>query len=403
MQTEKRQIELGAWQKPKNLDKYYKDITKTGRLTYGKYSKQLEKTWGELNGTKYNMFCSSGTGALFTALATLRNAHPEMINRRKYVICPATNFIAGLNAIIYNGFVPLFCDVDNSYNISIKQLEYLLSGYGREVFAVMPVSLMGVPVDGQTIRNMVDTYTKGGFIVLDSCENVCSKFDNQYPESYADFTCWSGYICHIWTVGAAGGMLGTNDEKLAIRARSCLNHGRAPEYMSIDDGKNVDEATAKDITAKRFKFYQNGFNFRLGEIEAAFGLAMLEDNFEKALQKRMANGEYLLQQLSKLPLRMRYNNPLASIKWMMFPVEVTNCDKWDLINFLEAKGITTREILPLYQPITKQWFGDESKFCADFQISHRVLKNGFYIPCHNYLGQEDLDYIVAAFTEFFKK
>lgn len=401
--NEKREIGLGNWVKPKNLDKYYKDITSTGRLTYGKYCQALEKKWGEINGTKYNMFCSSGTGALFTALATLRNANEKVLDKRKYVIIPATDFISGLNAIIYNGFIPLFCDVDNSYNMSLKQLEYLLAGYGREIFAVMPVSLMGVPVDGAKIRELTDRYTRGAFIVLDSCENICSKYDSRFPEEFADFTCWSGYICHLWTVGAAGGMLGTNDEKLAIRARSVINHGRMPEYMNIDDGKNVDEVTAKDIAAKRFKFYQTGFNFRLGEIEAAFGLSMLEDDFEAGLQKRVENATYLHKHLSQLPLKMRYNDPLANITWMMFPVETTGADKWDLINFVESRGVQTRESLPMFQPITQQWFNSEVKFNADFPTSHRILKNGFYIGCHQYLTKEDLEYTINVFKEYFTK
>lgn len=398
-----KQIGFGDWRKPKNLDKYYRDIVKTGRLTYGKYCQKLEAKWAEMNGTKYNMFCSSGTGALFTALATLRNANPEMLGKRKYVIIPATNFISGFNAIIYNGFEPLFCDVDNSYNISLKQLEYLLSGFGREVFAVMPVSLMGVPVDGKAIKNLVDTYTKGAFVVLDSCENISSKFDKQYPEEYADFTCWSGYISHLWTVGAVGGMLGTNDEKLAIRARSVINHGRMPEYMSIDDDNNVDDVKLQDIAAKRFKFYQPGFNFRLGEIEAAFGLSMLEDEFEKALQKRIINAQYLLKHLSQFPLRMRFNNPIAETRWMMFPVEVTNTDKWDLVNFLEKKGIETREILPMYQKVTEPYFGSISNFGGNFPVSYRIYNTGFYLGCHQYLEKEDLDYIISAFGEYFNK
>ncbi len=397
-----KQIGFGHWEPPKNLKKYVKDVIDSGRLTYGKYCQKLEKTWGEMNGTKHNMFCSSGTGALFTALATLRNASPEMAFKRKYVIIPATNFISGFNAIMYTGFVPLFCDVDNSYNISLKQLEHLLAGYGREVFAVMPVSLMGVPVNGKAIKALVDNYTKGAYIVLDSCENICSKYNKEYPESYADFTCWSGYISHLWTVGAAGGMLGTNDEKLAIRARSVINHGRMPDYMSIDDDNNVDEAKLKDITAKRFKFYQTGFNFRLGEVEAAFGLSMLEDDFEAGLQKRIDNAAYLYKHLSKLPLKMRYNDPLAQCRWMMFPIEMNNASKWDLINFLEKKGIETREILPMFQKVTEPYLGELPKFGADFPISYRVLMNGFYVGCHQYLTKEDLDYMIAAFEEYFK-
>jgi dTDP-4-amino-4,6-dideoxygalactose transaminase len=401
--SEKRQIGFGDWVAPKKLKTYVNDVIKSRRLTYGKYCQALEKKWGEMNGTKYNMFCSSGTGALFTAIATLANANPENARKRKYIIIPATDFISGFNAILYNNFQPLFCDVDNSYNLDLKQLEYLLSGYGREIFAVMPVSLMGVPVDGAAIRELTDKYTKGAFIVLDSCENICSKFDGKYPEEFAHFTCWSGYISHLWTVGAAGGMLGTNDEKLAVRARSVINHGRMPEYMSIDDDNNVEQATLKDIAAKRFKFYQTGFNFRLGEIEAAFGLSMLEDNFQEGLEKRVWNGTYLYENLKKFPLRMRYNDPRAEIKWMMFPIEVKGGDKWDLIHFLEARGIETREILPMYQKITEPYLGNPVRFQSNYPVSHRVYQNGFYIGCHQLLTKDDLDYIINAFEEYFKK
>lgn len=398
----KRQIGFGDWQASKNLNKYIKDVIKSKRLTYGKYTERLEKLFCEKNGVKYAIFCSSGTAALYTSIGVLKNMNPEKA-KKKYIVLPATTFISDVNVIVMNGFEPLFVDVGSNYNISYDGLESVLKSHGQDVFAVMPSSLMGRPVDGLRIKEIIDMYAPEAFFILDSCENICSKYDGQYPESFADFSCWSTYISHLLISGGAGGFLCTQNEQLAIHARSFINHGRWNGYTNIDQDNNVDEATLRDITTKRFSFVQHGLNFRMGEIEAVFGLSMLEDDFEGQLKKREENAQKLIKGLSQFPLVLPTFSPKEQNRHMMLPIRVPSGDKWDLVHYLESQGVETRDILPLVHPITEKYFGTKLNFRTNFPMSYEILEKGLYIGCHQYLIDDDINYMIDVFKQYFKK
>jgi len=397
-----KSIGFGDWYPAKGLDKYLKQIIKSRRLTYGPISQKLEKLFAEMNGVKYAVFCSSGTAALYASIGVLKNLYPEAAAKRKYIVLPATTFISDCNVITSNGFEPLFVDVGANYNICYTDLESKLKEHSRDIFAVMPSSLMGRPVDGLRIKEIIDLYDKDIFFILDSCENICSRFNSQYPESFAHFTAWSTYISHLLVAGGCGGFIGTNDERLIIHARSYVNHGRSPEYTCIDDD-DVEGAILRDITSKRFKFVQPGLNFRLGETESAFALSMLEDDFLGQLQKRKENSEYLIKELSQFPLILPKFSREEEARHMMLPIRSPHGEKWELIHFLEKNGIETREILPLYTPITEKYFGTKINFRTNFPMSWEILERGFYIGCHSFLTKEDLNYIIRIFGEWFNK
>lgn len=398
---EKRQIGFGDIRPPKSLKKYINEIIKTRRFTYGPITKKLEEEFGKIVGTKFNVYCSSGTAALFTALGVLTNLNEKKARERPYVILPACNFISDYNVILYNGFIPIFIDVNTNYNLNYTELESKLRQYKDKVFAVIGVSLMGRPVDGLRIRQILEDNTNNEtFFILDSCENLASKYDGQFPESFADFTCFSTYLSHILVGGAVGGFISTSNEKLAIWSRSFINHGRDAGYLNIDADNNLDAATLKDITAKRFSFVQRGMNFRVDEFNSAIALSTLEDNFELNLETRRENFNYLVSELSSLPLKLPKFNDKEQATPMMLPIISNESAK--LVEHLELNGVETRQILPMFQPITEQYFGNFLKFKTEFPIAAMIYEKGLYVGCHNYLTQEDMDYMVDVFEEYFK-
>lgn len=398
---EKRIIEFGEWMPASGLKKYFNQIIKTRRLTYGPICQKLEKDFGEITGNEFNNFCSSGTAALFAAIGTLKNLYPKRAEERKVIILPAQTFISDWNVVVLNGFTPFCVDIASNYNMSLTGLESILKIHHKDIFAVMPSSLFGRPVDGKSIRNLIDAYCPEAFFILDSCENVASKYDGEFPEYYADFTAYSFYLSHLLIAGAAGGMISTNNEKYAIQSRSYLNHGRQPDYVSIDDDDNLEAAKLHDIAAKRFIFTQNALNFRLGELDAAVALSMLEDDFMGQLKKREENALKIHRMLSQFELRLPSINEKEQNRWMMFPIEVVKGDKWKLINHLEDNGISTRELVPLYQKITKSYFGSLLDFQTNFPVASRAYENGFYIASHQYLTDEDIGYMEQVFKNYF--
>lgn len=403
MTKPERQIGFGDIYPPKALKGYIDQILESRRFTYGPITQKLEQEFGKIVGTKYNVFCSSGTAALFTALGVLANLYPERARKRKYVICPAVNFVSDVNIIHYNGFTPLFIDAGRDFNLNYTELESKLVGYGQEIFAVIGVSLMGRPVDGLRIRTLIETHTRNeAFFILDSCENLNSKFDGQYPESFADFTCFSTYLSHLLVGGALGGFVSTSIEKYAIWARSFINHGRDACYLNIDADNSLDEATLKDVTAKRFSFVQHGLNFRTDELNAAVALSVLEDDFLGNLDQRKRNAEYLIEGLKQFPLQLPKFKAAEEPRHMMLPI-IYEKDAKGLVDFLESHGVETRPCLPLFQPLTEKYFGNFLKFKTDFPIAAYFYENSFYIGSHNYLTRDDMDYMIGVFKQYFNK
>jgi len=402
-QKPKFQIGFGDIYPSPNLKKYIGQILKTRRFSYGPITQKLEAMFAELTGVKFPVFCSSGTAALFTAIGVLKNLNPELAKERKYIVMPAVNFIADLNVTVYNGFEPIFIDVSGNYNLDYDALETVLKTRGREIFAVLGVSLMGRPVNGQRIRELVDSYTDNkGFFILDNCENLASKYGLHAPDVFADFTCWSTYLSHLLVGGACGGFIGTNRDKYAVYARSFINHGRDAGYLSIDADNDVSAATLKDITAKRFSFVQHGLNFRMDELNAAVALSMLEDNFLGQLAMRKSNAEKLIKALSQFPLILPTFSKEEEARHMMLPIMFKG-DRDALVNHLESNGVETRPVLPMYQPITEKYFGSMTNFKTNFPRAALIYEKGLYLGCHQYLTSEHINYMIEVFRKFFQK
>jgi perosamine synthetase len=87
--------------------------------------------------------------------------------------------------------------------------------------------------------------------------------------------------------------------------------------------------------------------------------------------------------------------------YMLFGLVLKGKDKTPLVNFLEDKGIETRDMLPLLnQPVYKKLFGDLE---PGFPVARELNRSGFYIGCHQYMSEKDADYVVEQFRAYFKK
>ena len=135
-------------------------------------------------------------------------------------------------------------------------------------------------------------------------------------------------------------------------------------------------------------------------MEAALGVAQL-DTYDNMITKRRYNGNYMIQKLVHLSkfIQLPKIREGAEHSFMMFPLVLHNEQKQDFVNFLENHGIETRDLMPLInQPIYQKLFKINY---AEYPIAHWINTNGFYIPCHQDLTKEDLDYIVAMFNDYF--
>jgi perosamine synthetase len=245
---------------------YMKECIDTGWVSSaGKFVDRFEQEIVRYTGAKHAIACTSGTAALHVALQ-LAGVGPE-----DEVIVPTLTFIASVNAIRYLGAYPVFMDCDEFYNIdSDKTVAFLtqetetVNGQtrnrrsGRRIAALMPVHILGNAVRLEPL--LAACRERHLRVVEDAAESLGTFYSagtlkGRHTGTLGDLGCLSFNGNKIITTGG-GGMILTNDSHLAARAK----------YLTTQ---------AKD-DEERFVHHEVGYNYRLTNVQAALGVAQLE-------------------------------------------------------------------------------------------------------------------------------
>ena len=370
-------------------------VLDSNRLSYGPVTKEFEAEFARLHDSKFATFTNSGTSSLHIALGALKEKYGW--DDGDEVIVPSVTFVATSNIVIYNNMRPVFVDVeDSTFNIDPKKIEEAITPKTK---AIIPVHLLGLPADMDPIMSIAKKHNLR--IIEDSAETMFAKYKGRSVGSFGDIGCFSTYVAHYIVTGV-GGLDTTSDPKLAVMLRSLMNHGRDSIYISRDDNKTDDPDKLKEIIEKRFSFVTFGYSFRATELEAAIGLSQLKRKDQIVFRRKEIAGKYLkgLSDLGEY-LQFQQTPPDRDNVYMLFGVVCKSGKKEELVNFLEQNNIETRDLLPLMnQPIYKKTFGNiEHKY----PVAEKLNKSGFYIGCHQYLTDDDVNYVIAKFHEFFKR
>jgi dTDP-4-amino-4,6-dideoxygalactose transaminase len=345
------------------------------------------------HGCRFGIMTNSGTSSLQIALAALKDRYGW--HDGDEVIVPAVTFIATSNVVLQNNMKPVFVDVDPVfYEIDPNKIEAAISPKTR---CIIPVHLFGCPCDMRPILTIAERHNLR--IIEDSCETMFARLNGTSVGSFGDVACFSTYVAHILTTGV-GGLCTTNDPDLAVRLRSLMNHGRDSIYLNIDDDDDKSEKEKELIIQRRFRFVQMGFSYRTTEMEAAIGVAEYEIHPEM-MKRRLANANYLIENLK--PFEDRLQLPTrrkdADHAFMMFPVVLKEAEKRDIVNYLEANSVETRDMLPVTnQPFYKKVLNLNED---DYPVAKWINRSGFYFACHHNLSSIEREYIVEVFRRYF--
>ena len=386
-------IGVGTLNLSAKAKEYVNEVLNSNRLSYGPFLKRFEQEFAKMHDTNFCVSSNSGTSALQVALQALKIYHAW--DDGDEVIIPATTFVATSNIVLHNNMIPVFVDVDETYyELNPTLLEAKITPRTR---AIIVVHLFGQPCDMDPILQIAQKY--GLKIIEDSCETMLARYKGRLVGSLGDIGCFSTYIAHLATTGV-GGLSTTNNPDYAVLMRSLVNHGRDSIYISIDDDNGLTSDKLREVIERRFSFIYPGHSFRITEMEGAIGVSQLEE-LPAAIQKRRENAAYLTSSLTNLKkfIQLPAIRPGSEHSFMMYPIVLLNEPKKELVNFLEERGIETRDMLPLInQPVYQKLLKIDA---SDYPVSDWIVKNGFYIGCHQDLTQDDLDYIVNSLKKYF--
>ena len=282
-----RKITLGYLNISERGKQYVNEALNNNRLSYGPFTQRFEEEFARAHGCKHAIFMNSGTSALQVALAVLKEVHGYRDGDE--VIVPATTFIATSNIVLQNNLTPVFVDVNpDTFNIDPFKMEKAITSRTR---AIIPVHLFGLPANMSMISQIADNEQLANHRRF-LRDHVCFS-PWQSVGSWGDLACFSTYVAHL-IVGGVGGLVTTNDARLAELCRSSMQHGRNTIYTNIDQD-DIEGDNLKTIMERRYSFERVGYSYRATELEAAIALSELGESArnyrETPSQRRVFEGQ----------------------------------------------------------------------------------------------------------------
>ena len=390
------QVGVGGFRITPRAKELVMQVLDSNRLSSGPMMASFEQQIATLHGCKYGLMSNSGTSSLQIAVQALKETYGWQDGDE--VLVPALTFVATSNIVIANGLRPRFVDVDPQYyTLDPAQIERRITPRTR---AIIPVHIAGLPCDMTPIVEIAKRH--GLRIVEDSCETMFARDAGQPVGSFGDIGCFSTYVAHVITTGV-GGLSTTNDPELLVLMKSLLNHGRDSIYIHIDDDRGAKGDQLFQIVNSRFSFIRTGHSFRSTEMEAALGLAQLEE-YESMLARRQTIARRLTEGLAAFEeyLQLPRPRPGADHVYMMYPITIRErrIRRENLIRYLEERAIETRYLLPLInQPIYVKIFGNLD---LEYPVAANLNENAFYIGSHPDMSDDDVDYVIETFRDYFR-
>ena len=288
----------------------------------------FEESFAKTVGSKYSIAVNSGTSGLHAALFAAG------ISEGDEVIQPALTVIMDAYATIHLGGVPVFVDSDkSSWNIDPDLIESKIT---KKTKAILTVSWFGLPVNMEPIMKIAKKHNL--LVIDDSAETFHAYYKTQFSGSNADIGVYSFENKKHLTSGSEGGMVVTNNEKLATLVRKFAGIGY--KHMTASAGRtHLAKSTFQD--PNYFRFDTIGLNYRMNSISAAVGLAQLERS-EAIVNRRKSNAKYFIDAINGCTwlVPQKFDNKLYEHSYYTFAV---------LYKGDEIKGILWKEFYNQYK------------------------------------------------------
>lgn len=357
-----------------NEKKYLQECIDTGWISSeGKFVTDFENQTATLTDRNHGIAVSSGSAALDVALQALD------LNLGDEVILPTFTIISCASAIIRAGAMPVLVDSDTeTWNMDVAQIEEKIT---LKTKAIMVVHTYGLPIDMDVVLKIAKKYNLK--IIEDAAEAQGQVYNGKPCGSFGDISIFSFYANKHVTTGE-GGMILTDDEQLAEKCRSLRNLCFKKEQRFIHD--------------------ELGFNYRMSNLQAAVGLAQLE-NLSFSIDKKRKIGAFYtshFQHIEDVQLPLVKESFAKNVYWVygLLVKKSSKHTREQMVKKLAQEGVGTRPFFWCMheQPVFKKMglFNDEH-----YPIAESLARNGFYIPSGLGLVKEQMQRVVDVFKEIF--
>jgi perosamine synthetase len=357
------------------------EVLKSDWLTTGPKVGEFEERFAAWVGARRAVSFSSGTAALHgAAFAAGLEAGDEAITT------PMT-FCATANCILYQGATPVFADVSpDTLNLDPKEVSKKVSARTKAIFAV---DYAGHPAALDELGQLAETQVPQGrrpLLIEDACHALGAEYRGKRVGGIADMTVFSFHPVKHLTTGE-GGMVTTNDARLAETLRRFRNHGISSEARQRQEAGQW--------------FYEMvllGFNYRLTEIACALGLSQLERLDANVARRREIAAQYdeAFRDLPAIviPAVREDVNPA----WHLYPIrlklEMLAVGRGEIFQALRAENIGVNvHYIPVHQ---HPYYRERSKSKESYPVTEHAYERLISLPMFHSMTVQDVEDVIHA-------
>ena len=353
------------------------EVLKSDWLTTGPKVGEFEERFAEWVGAKHAVSFSSGTAALHAA------AFAAGLQSGDEAVTTPMTFCATANCVLYQGATPVFADVSaDTLNLDPQEAAKKISARTK---AIIAVDYAGHPADLTALRELA---AKHGLVLIeDACHALGAEYLGQRVGGIADMTVFSFHpVKHLAT--GEGGMVTTNDAKLAETLRRFRNHGISSEARQRQESGQW--------------FYEMvllGFNYRLTDIACALGISQLE-KLEANLTRRRAIAARYTRAFCDLPgIMVPAVRDGANPAWHLYPIrlklEALSAGRTEIFRALRAENLGVNvHYIPVHQhPYYRERFGYKG---GEYPVAEDAYERLISLPMFHAMTDQDAEDVVAA-------
>ncbi len=360
------------------------EAIRSGWIGLGPKTEEFELKFSKFVHSKYAIATNSATAALHLSLAA------QNIKRNDEILVPSLTFVSTAHVVLYLGAKPVFVDIkEDTLCLDPKDLEKKITSKSK---AIIPVHYGGHPADLNSIHKIARSYKLK--VIEDASHAAGSIYKGRIIGSISELTCFSFHAVKNLAT-ADGGMITTNDKKLAEKLKSLRWLG-----ISKDTWEREEQIMNKGY--RNYGWYYDvtelGYKYHMNDIAAAIGLVQL-----KKLKKMNARRRLLAA---------RYNKNLKEITWLKTPTVykwvqsaqhnyVIKTQYRDRLNlFLKKRKISSGVH---YMPIHAFTYYKKKKLIANVPVTEMIWKKLLTLPLYPTLSLKDQDRVIDAIKEFDRK
>ena len=359
------------------------DVLRSDWLTTGPTIEQFEKAFSDFVGAKYAVAVNSGTAALHAAMFALD------IGPGDEVIVPSMTFAATANCVVFQGGTPVFADVDpGTLLIDPASVEARLSSKTK---AIIAVDYAGQPCDYDTLAGIASRHNLT--LVADACHSLGGCYKDKPVGTLATLNAFSFHpVKHITT--GEGGMITTDDQKLAERMRLFRSHGISTDHRQRE--------------AQGSWFYEMvelGFNYRITDFQCALGICQLK-KLPLWIEQRQAIAARYDRELTNdgiKPLKKENNVHHAYHLYVVqLQMEKLKTDRAVIFKELREEGIGVNvHYIPVHlHPYYRRRFQTGPGLCP---VAERTYEQIISLPMFPGLTTKDVDSVIKKVRKIIER